>query len=478
MLLYLSAVCGRQKPTGNFFREHNAVSGETICARFNFFASRTGRLSTKLNAVYRRVIVLAVTMVLLSVLSSPMAAAYGEVVENVAVEVTSAGKLPSPVADRMALSIAGVAEQLMLGSDVATVTAQKAPKERMIREVFDKVLVGYSVENVTIAPGEQTLVKVRLIPWSVTVQSVTVNMTVEGMAPEIEKLVRRDMAGVESLFADILQGMPLLAMDWTQGVLKRELRNFMEHNVPEFRADFDISPTHNAVVNLTVYPKMPTVRKIRLFMRSDTVPNFALLGYRDKLERQANELVGVPVGFVERHKDEIAVGLADFLDGQYDFRLLSMKTRLDIDSGEEVSITSRSDSERYRLRLEGWVDVGRKNDDDTLKFRLHAGTRLSKVDELFVLADFAPQDVQMSWNIGYGRDLSSKTTAEIRYDPDKRRLIVGGSQLLLPNLRLRYERNRVTSLDEWGLRYRLHDFMSFEYVANREENWLRVIGHF
>ena len=423
-------------------------------------------------------IFLAALVALTAILPMPTAAAYENTVESVSVEVTAADKLPPPVAQRMAQSIAGVAEQLMLGSDTAEIAAQKAQKEQIIREVFDKILVGYSVERVAIYPGVNTIVAVRLVPWSVTVKSVTVNTVIEGMPPELERLARRDMDGAEDMFVEVLQGMPLLAMDWTHGILKRELKTFMDEHLPEFRADFDITPTHNAQVNLTVYPKMPTVKNVNLFMRSDTVPNFALLGYRDKLEKKVNMLVGVPIGFAERHREEIAQNIADFLDGQADFHMVGMKTAVTMEIGEETAVTSRSDTDRYRLRLEGWLDIGKKDDDDALKFRLHFGTRLSSADELFLLADFAPQDVRVAWNIGYGRDLSSKTTAQFRYDPDKRRFIGGVSQYLLPDLQLRYERNRVTRLDEWGLRYRLHDFMSLEYVRNREEGWLRLIGNF
>ena len=420
---------------------------------------------------------LLVTMIVCCPLSAVFA--YGETAESVTVNVTSAGKLPPPVAQRMENSIRGVAEQIILGNDTAELFAHKAQKEKIIREVFDKILIGYSVDNVVVNPGENTLVTVRLVPWSATVKNVTVNTTVEGMPPEIEAMVRRDFAGAENLFVDILEGLPLLAMDWTQGILKSELKKFMEERLPEFRADFDITPTHNATVNLTLYPKLPVTRSVRFFMRSDTVPNFALVGYRDRLAAKANTLlVGVPTGFIQRHKGEITDHLANFMDSQNDFRLLGMKTQVVMEISEEITVTSRSDTSRYRLRLEGWLDVGKKNDDDALKFRLHAGTRLSDVDELFLLADFAPQDVQFSWNVGFLRDINKNISAEIRYDPDKRRPIFGVGYNISPYLRLRYERNRVTKLDEWGLRYKLHDFFGIEYVLNREEGWIRLIGNF
>ena len=405
-------------------------------------------------------------------------AAYAPATESVSVKVEAAGRLPPPVAARMEKSIAGVAEQLLLGNLVTQNAAQKTQKEQLIREVFDKILVGYSVESVTIYPRQNASVVVRLIPWSVTIKSVAVNITVEGVSPEIEKLVRQDLAGAEKLFSDIYVGMPLLATDWTQGALKEELNGFLAVHLPEFRADFDLTPTHEAVVNMTVYPKTPFVRRVKLFMRSDTVPNFALLGFRNALEQKANLLVGVPVDFVKRHEAEINREIVAFLDGQQDFRHLQLKTALSMDIGEEISLTFRSDTDRYRLRLEGWLDTGKKDDDDALKFRFHAGVKVSPMDEFFLQTDFAPQDAQFSWNVGYNREFFTKTVVSLRYDVEEHRPIYGISQRLLPDFSLRYEHNRVTRLDEWGLRYRLHDFMSAEYVINDREKWLRLIGNF
>jgi len=35
-----------------------------------------------------------------------------------------------------------------------------------------------------------------------------------------------------------------------------------------------------------------------------------------------------------------------------------------------------------------------------------------------------------------------------------------------------------TKTGEVGLRYKVHDFVSLEYIVNGQENWLRLIGNF
>ncbi|MCH3959571.1 MAG: hypothetical protein LKE51_09315 [Selenomonas sp.] len=50
-------------------------------------------------------------------------------------------------------SVQTIADQLLSGQDVSLVTGSCSAKEQLIREVFDKVLVGYTVQQVIIVPG-------------------------------------------------------------------------------------------------------------------------------------------------------------------------------------------------------------------------------------------------------------------------------------------------------------------------------------
>ena len=66
----------------------------------------------------------------------------------------------------------------------------------------------------------------------------------------------------------------------------------------------------------------------------------------------------------------------------------------------------------------------------------------------------------------------------VRYDMRAKRFVLGASQQLAPRWLLRYEYRFADHLGEVGLRYKVHDFLSLEYVLDRHQNWLRVIGDF
>ena len=255
-----------------------------------------------------------------------------------------------------------------------------------------------------------------------------------------------------------------------------------EH-LPEFRADYDVDVAPTATVRLTVYPRLPVVRTVDLSMRSDTVPNAALLSQRTAMETEVNRLVGVPVPFVARHRAALEERLGTQLDAMPALRSLHLTSHVTITPGERMAVMSRSDTTRYRLRLTGWLDVGRSAKDThgerrDLRARLHAGRMLSPRDELYAEMDAAPEDVRFSWRVGYARTLLSRLTGELRWDVTDGRFSAAGSYAFHPRWLLRYEHWTDEGTGEWELRYKLHDFLSIAGLIDRDDRWLRLIGNF
>ena len=395
-------------------------------------------------------------------------------------EVAADGEaLPPAVRVRMEKSVAAISSQILEGKAIASYEGRRAADEATIREVFDKVLVGYSVTAVVIEPGEEAHVRVTLAPWAERVEAVEVEVSVDGVAPVIGKMAKEDLRGVETVFRQSLEGLPSAAVDWTNGVLKESLNAYMAEHLPEFRADFDVDTARRTHVALTVYPKMPVVRTIDLAMRSDTIANFALLEKRSVLQAKADEMLGVPVAFVARHEKEFARGMEEVLDASSEFRALGLKTHATIAAGEQTSVMSRSDTSRYRLRLEGWGDVGRRSaDGNDITFRAHAGAMLSAADEIFVQADVLPQDFDWGWEAAYERRVFPGVFASIRYDMREHAWTTGVRAAPLPRVEVRWEYRRADHTGEAGLSYRLHDFLRAELVRDSSGGWLRLIGDF
>jgi len=414
-------------------------------------------------------------------LPASLYAAASSRVEETAAIVVGDQPIPSIVRERMERTVAAIAAERMEGRVVTAVSATE--EEAVIGAVFDRLLVGYTVTAVSVRPDVCTEVEIRLAPWADTIQSVAVETAVEGMPPEVEELVRADLAGVQTVFSDALVGLPLAATDWAAGALKRSLTAYMDVHLPEFRADYDIDVEQMAKVHLTVYPRLPVVRTVDLSMRSDTIPNAALLTRRSVMEGEVNRLVGVPVSFIARHRAAFEQRLAETLDGGSDFRRLHLVSRVTIAPAERMTVMSRTDTSRYRLRLTDWLDIGRamENRDGVrrdLHVRLHAGQMLSARDEFYVETDAVPEDVKFDWRVGYARALLPQLTGELRYDLSNDLFSFAADYALHPRWHLRYEHWSEHDAYAWELRYKVHDFMSIAGLVDRHDTWLRLIGNF
>ncbi len=406
-------------------------------------------------------------------------------VEQVAAQVTSQGAIPPLAQQRMQESVAAIAAQLLSGRKLPLPVEEQARQERLIGQVFDKVLVGYTVTGVRIEAGEASLVRVELMPWDVTVARIETSVAVEGMTPFVEDLVRRDAAGLPEVFQKALAGLPVAASDWTAAPLKHEVARYLEQHLPEFRADFELEPGELTRVSVTLYPRLPVVRTVDLSMRSGTVPNFTLLGRRYFMQKQVSELIGVPVAFVQRHQEDFEKEYAAGLDGLPEFSSLYLHTQLSLTAGERMQVMSRTDTSRYRLRLSGWLDMGHKAEhghkgDKDLLLRFHGGAMLSGKDEIFVQADLLPRKPDWGLELGYSRRLWQGMELALRYDMREHRPILAAGQQLDSRGKwlLRYEYRWSEHLGEAALRYRLHDFLSLELVRDKYDGWLRLIGDF
>ena len=414
-------------------------------------------------------------------LFAPAYAAEDSRVEETAAIVMGNEPIPPIVRARMERTVAVIAAERMEGRRVAAISP--AEESELIGAVFDRLLVGYTVTGVEVRPAQRTEVEIHLAPWADTIRDIRVETTVEGMPPAVEELVRVDLAGVNTVFSDALVGLPVAATDWAAGALKGRLTSYMDEHLPEFRADYDIDVDAEARVRLTVYPRLPVVRTVDLSMRSDTIPNVTLLTRRKAMESEVSHLVGVPVSFVARHRAAFEQQLAGELDSAHDFRRLHLTSHVTITPGERMAVMSRTDTTRYRLRLTGWLDIGRtaENRDGErrdLHVRLHAGQMMSARDEFYVETDVAPEDVRFDWRVGYARALLPRLAGDLRYDLRDARFSVAGTYEIHPRWLVRYEQWTDTGAWEWELRYKLHDFLSIAGLVDGHDRWVRLIGNF
>lgn len=424
----------------------------------------------------RKIFALVVAAILISTVWTGVAAADDATVDTVAVSV-QAGDVPPPprVIKRMERSVATVGDQILSGRKVADVADGKAAYEKLIKEIFDRVLVGYAVQEVLLTPGTTTHITVRILPWGEVVRSVVLETDLGGISPRLAPLFRQDMGDIQDKISQLFVGLPVDAVDWAGGISKTVIRDLLAAQLPEYRANLEIIAGTTTTVKLSLAPSGELVNDVRVELRSRTLPNFLLLGARPTVEDAAAPMRGLPVGFVERHNAYFRDMLTQVAAAQPAARTYGLRLATTLRPGAITEVDINAETTKYNVTLEGYLDMGRREDD--ISGRLHVGRYFGKQDELFMEITLVPTSMTWEFVPGWGHRLGTSTETGYKYNLSSEQSIIWLKQALDDRWSLRLERTPAKRFNEVALRFKLHEFLSAEYVITTDNRWLRLVGN-
>ena len=397
------------------------------------------------------------------------------IVEAIEVQVLATAAPSAKVLRRMSESVKTIGEHLLLGRSTIDVATRRDYYERLVRDVFDRVLIGYTVEKVEIDPARTTKIRLSVIPWGDTVRNVKIRVDYSGIAPEAIALVKQDMGKLEMEIQAALVGLPIDAVDWATGVARELIREILLRQLPEFHFSLDVEAGRETSVRLSLFPTGTIVREARVSLRSQTIPNLLLVHARPAIEAQARSMRGLPVAYVERHLSYFTnlvrtTALADPVVSQFALIVLPKVT-----PGQDTEVLVTVDTNRFRITAEVFLDTGK--DRENISAQAHLGQIIGKRDELFIELKVLPGMMTWEFMPGWGHQFGSDTWAGLRYRTNDREWVGWLEQGLGGRWSLRAERWSGLDRNEIGLRYKLHDFLSAEFIMTNDRSWLRMVGH-
>jgi len=398
--------------------------------------------------------------------------ASDEIVEKINVTIVSSQMPTSKIVKRMTASVGTVGEQMVVGRKVSEVVANQDSYEQLIKEIFDRVLVGYSVQSVTLAPDVNTALTVEVVPWGDVVHEVALEYDFGNLPPELVDLIKKDMGNIKEKLNDVLIGLPIDAVDWAGGLAKVAIREQLATQLPEFRANIDVIPGSRTIVKFSLSPLGTIVQEVHVSLRSHTIPNIILAAVRPTMDESSKILIGLPVAFVERHRDYFT---AKLIAEQPLTKKYGIMTTPLLNVAADTEIALNVETDKYKISLETYLDMG--HSEDNTSARLHAGKFIGKRDEAFVEVNFVPSTVSWEFMPGWGHKIGASTMAGIKYNTSNSQEILWLQQEVNRNWTMRLERNPKIGDNELGIRYKLHDFLSAEYIFTKEDHWLRLIGN-
>lgn len=385
-------------------------------------------------------------------------------------------QLAEPVVRRIEASVATVGDSLLLGKEVTDVALQKTAYEDIIRDVFDRILVGYSVETVTLLPQTGTTVTVRVKPWGDTIRSVQVETSFTGISPPAAAFLKEHAGNYEDIIENVLLGLSVDSLDWASGVARRVVNERLAEELPEFKAGFEVVGGQDVVVRLTFLPQGEIVKTVAVDLRSTTIPHLVLWELRPKLETVAGDLVGLPVDYVLRHQQFLCDEAVKEAENKYPFiKKHGITIVPTMKVGTETKIDLLVETNKYRFALESYLEMGKK--ENSSQFKFHAGKYINPRQEAFLDVAFSPGDIKWEFLPGWSYHANEKTWLGIKYNLSEGDEWLFLEEALAKRWKLRAELCPKSGDFEVGLRYRLYDFFSLEYVIREDDKWLRLIGN-
>ena len=391
-----------------------------------------------------------------------------------------AGTTSQVLLQKMEDSMQVVAAQLFNGRDSDFIAADAAGYERLLAEISDRVITGYQTNQVRLSTSDgREGMTVKLVfsvaPWAQTVQKVDVDLQFSGISPFAAEVLQEKVPALKEQLQKTLQGASLDAADWAGSVLRGQVKSSVEEALPDFRAAVDLTTQNgNAVVQVVIYPVGELVRDVQYSMVSRSIPNILLMKLKYKYADKAKSLQGLPVSYVEMNKETLSKKILQELSDEIQVRRHHLTPQVLIHPGPETQLDISLESHEYKIWFEGYGDIGRK--DHNLSGRAHFGKFISRRDEIFGEVGVDLKDVRWDFNAGYAFHYGKATMSYMFRVPADAH-VIRAEYDITPKWRLRYEHFGDKKENEYAVRYRIHEFLSGEYVYSTNKSYFRIVGN-
>ena len=406
----------------------------------------------------------------------PLQQAFSAPIEGVAVQIVDTGGGTSKVLlEKMSSSMQVVANQLFIDKDDVAVAAAAADYKRLLAEIGDRVFTGYELVDVRLEAAPQTRITLFARPWSATISQPVIDLQFSGVEPETAALLAQRIPALREQLETAISGASVDAGDWAGGVLRRMVRREVEQALPEFRAAVDVlQEGDRTLVQVVIYPVGQLVTNIKYELRSEAIPNILLMDLKYKYAAECDKLRGLPLAYVKHHQAELEKMLTEKLLAESSVREFELRPVVKLEPASNMAVSIMINSDKYKVWFEGYGDVGR--DNENLSGKAHVGKFISPKEEIFGEAEVVLDHVNWRFGAGYSRYWGKSVWSYTRRMPvgdDNYRLEYN----LSPKWRLRAEYFTGDDRNEFGVRYRIHEFLSAEYVYGGDEFYLRIIGN-
>ncbi|MDI3279756.1 MAG: hypothetical protein QJR13_00080 [Bacillota bacterium] len=412
--------------------------------------------------------------------------------QSVAVRVLAEDGLPRfGLLERIESSLRVVGEAVLLNQKVDDVQYLRGPLERAIQEVFTRVLSGFEVQTVRLEPGRTALLTIQLKPRGPRVRKVELQVQVDGLHPRLQAALDRELAALQGQVEELVVGAPVEAMEWARFALAPLVEGVAAKALPGYRAAVAGEWGEEVKLRVRLTPDPPVVQRVRVLLRSSTLPGVVVHSLQPQIEEQARLLEGIPVPLLERYRRNLAAALEQYIEEKAGVGRYGLRAKVQINPAPEAALELDLDSTAFRFSLLAVLNIGQSAPDPSLEG--HLGWRVGERGEAFLANRTILNHLHAEWQVGAGWEFPPTTRLDLSYDPAAR----------LSRLEIRHRLGPRETLHistglggvavggaadgsgsfagrgmEVGIEVRMNEFMAVELVGDdRARFWLRVQGN-
>lgn len=399
-------------------------------------------------------------------------------IEKVDVSLSAVGgDLPPAVEKRVISSISSIGNRVLVGKEESLFSLNSSAYNKVLADIINRVVIGYVVSDLTVSYGRDTALHVALQPVGQIIRHVDTEIDYGGLTPEAARYVAADTADVPALMDNLLIGLPVDSVGWAESVSQSAGRDLLSQILPEFQANFEVESGENTKVKIYLIPQGKIVRSSRLTFEKTTIPRLLMLRAAEETETALSALRGLPVDFVTRHSEKISSDMNDILKKDSFIEKYGIATDTTLVSGETAELRVNALTDHWVIRTEVWLDAGRDGDKNTAVEGM-LGHYIGRHSTVFGEARFYPGP--MDWNVygGFSHQFGSFMDLGYKYDFVDNANHIFGNVPIGNKFSLRYDRDFKKRENEFGFSYKIHNYITLEYVYNDEDGkWLRLIAN-
>ncbi len=354
-------------------------------------------------------------------------------------------------------------------------------KERVLSLVASRLFQGYVVRSARVHGNDARIVfqAAAELPFEWSVALAYGNLP----SPPAEWLAE-DTAALVPAVAGALEGVPLEALSWGDEAFREFVRDLAREALP----GWDAIPLvrlreRGAQLQIQLVPRPPLVLALVPRLRSATLPLMLRKDLHEKLLMDLSSLAGLPVPWVERHRDDVERWAGEVLSERNTVR--NARARVDVVFAPETlaPLDVRVESGKYAIAA--WVAAYAGTDDRYGEIGLHLGRKAQPWSgwevELYgewiaALNDFA---VESRWGVRWSPWGEAWLGAEVAYPGETLwwRLWIDGAKPGRPYLWWRWSEDYGNN---GGVGWRLTEHLSLEVhydERDKDEVSLRAVGN-